>query len=120
MLQLFHFIIIDREDLPRSPEFVEKLKSYKRCEIVLHGLYHEDRNGEMDDFHSKSRGTCQEEIRAGLEIFEQVGIKTSVFVPPQWKLSGSSIEVLEKLGFSLAEMLLSHKDRQIMSLWSRN
>jgi predicted deacetylase len=103
-----------KEDLTRFPEFVDKLKSYKRCEIVLHGLYHEDRNGQMDDFHTKSRGTCQEEIRAGLEIIEQVGIKTSVFVPPQWKLSSGSIEVLEKLGFSLAEMqeeffLLSHK-----------
>src|SRR5437867_2992126 len=103
-----------KEDLTRFPEFVDKLKSYKLCEIVLHGLYHEDRNGQMDDFHTKSRGTCQEEIRAGLEIIEQVGIKTIVFVPPQWKLSSGSIEVLEKLGFSLAEMqeeffLLSHK-----------
>jgi predicted deacetylase len=47
-------------------------------------------------------------------MFEQVGLKTSVFVSPQWKLSSDSIEVLEKLGFSLAEMqeeyfLLSHK-----------
>ena len=102
------------EDLPRFPEFVDKLKSYKRCEIVLHGLYHEDRNGQMDDFHTKSRGTTEEEIRAGLDIFEQVGIKTSVFVPPQWKLSSGSIEVLEKLGFALAEkqeefFLLSQK-----------
>ena len=53
-----------KEDLPRFPEFVDKLKSYKRCEIVLHGLYHEDRNGQMDDFHTKSRGTTEEEIRA--------------------------------------------------------
>ena len=103
-----------KEDLTKFPEFVDKLKSYKRCETVLHGLYHEDRNGQMDDFHTKSSGTCQEEIRAGLEIIEQVGIKTIVFVPPQWKLSSGSIEVLEKLGFSLAEMqeeffLLSHK-----------
>ena len=43
-------------------------------------------------------------MRAGLEIFEQVGIKTGVFIPPQWKLSSDSIEVLEKLGFGLAEM----------------
>jgi hypothetical protein len=103
-----------KEDLPRFPEFVDKLKSYKRCEIVLHGLYHEDRNGQMDDFHTKSRGTTEEEIRAGLDIFEQVGIKTSVFVPPQWKLSSGCIEVLEKLGFALAEkqeefFLLSQK-----------
>ncbi|HEY7080340.1 MAG TPA: DUF2334 domain-containing protein [Nitrososphaeraceae archaeon] len=102
------------EDLSRFPDFVDKLKSYKRCEIVLHGLYHEDRNGQMDDFHTKSKGTTEEELRAGLNIFEQVGIKTGVFIPPQWKLSSDSIEVLEKLGFSLAEMqeeffLLSHK-----------
>ena len=102
------------EDLSRFPEFVDKVKSYKRCEIVLHGLYHEDRNGQMDDFHTKSMGTTEEEIRAGLDIFEQVGIKTNVFVPPQWKLSSGSIEVLEKLGFGLAEMqeeffLLSQK-----------
>ncbi len=102
------------EDLSRFPDFVDKLKSYKRCEIVLHGLYHEDRNGHMDDFHTKSKGTTEEELRAGLDIFEQVGIKTGVFIPPQWKLSSDSIEVLEKLGFSLAEMqeeffLLSHK-----------
>ena len=101
------------EDLGRFPEFVDKLKSYKRCEIVLHGLYHEDRNGQMDDFHARSKATTEAEIRAGLEIFEQVGIKTNVFVPPQWKLSSGSIEVLQKLGFSLAEMqeeffLLSH------------
>jgi predicted deacetylase len=92
------------EDLPRFPEFVDKIKSYKRCEIVLHGLYHEDRDGQMDDFHTKSKAATEEEIRAGLEIFEQIGVKTRVFIPPQWKLNNSSIEVLQKLGFSLAEM----------------
>ena len=102
------------EDLSRFPEFVDKLKSYKRCEIVLHGLYHEDRNGQMDDFHTKPKATTKEELRAALNILEQIGIKTSVFIPPQWKLSNSSIEVLEELRFILAEMqeeyfLLSHK-----------
>jgi len=48
------------EDLPRFPEFVEKVKSYKRCEIVLHGLYHEDRNGQMDDFDTKPKATSEE------------------------------------------------------------
>lgn len=103
-----------KQDLSRFPEFVDKLKSYKRCEKVLHGLYHEDRNGQMDDFHTKPRGTCQEEIGIGLEIIKQVGIKTNVFVPPQWKLSRLAIEQLELLGFGLAEiqeefLLLSHK-----------
>ena len=50
---------------------------------------------------------------AALEIFQEVGIKSNVFVPPQWKLSRGCIEVLGKLGFGLAEMqeeflLLSH------------
>ena len=61
----------------------------------------------------RSRRELQK-IRASLEIFEQIGLRTSIFIPPQWKLSSGSIEVLEKLRFSLAEMqeeffLLSHK-----------
>src|SRR5690348_5242977 len=45
----------EKEDLPRFPEFVEEIKSYKRCEIALHGLYHERRNGEFDNFHSVTK-----------------------------------------------------------------
>jgi peptidoglycan/xylan/chitin deacetylase (PgdA/CDA1 family) len=104
----------ERQDLPRFPEFVHKIKSCKGCEIVLHGFYHEDRNGQFDDFFYKTEAAAEEEIRAGIEIFQEIGIKTSVFIPPAWKLNVSSVKVLEKLGFSLAEMqeeflLLSHK-----------
>lgn len=103
-----------KEDLPKFPEFVDKLKSLDNTEIVLHGLYHEDHNGEFDDFFNKTKGAAEEEIRAALEIFQEVGIRSNVFVPPQWKLSGSCIEVLGKLGFGLAEVqeeffLLSNK-----------
>jgi len=38
-----------------------------------------------------------------LEIFHEIGINTNVFIPPAWKLNNSSIKVLEKLGFKLAE-----------------
>jgi len=103
-----------KEDLPRFPEFVNKLKSLENAEIVLHSLYHEDRNGVFDDFFHKTKAATEEEIRAALEIFQEVGIKSNVFVPPQWKLCRGCIEVLGKLGFGLAEMqeeffLLSHK-----------
>jgi predicted deacetylase len=103
-----------KEDLPRFPEFVNKLKSLDNTEIVLHGLYHEDRNGVFDDFSDKTKAAAEEEIRAGLEIFQEVRIKSNVFVPPQWKLCTGCIEVLWKLGFGLAEMqeeflLLSHR-----------
>jgi predicted deacetylase len=94
----------EKQDLPCFPEFVDKIKSCKRCEIDLHGLYHEDRNGKFDNFHTVTKAVAEEEIRAGLEIFQEIGIKPNVFVPPSWKLNDSSIEVLEKLGFRLAEM----------------
>ena len=49
----------EKEDLPRFPEFVDKIKSYKEFEIVLHGLYHEDRNGQFDDFLYKTEAVCR-------------------------------------------------------------
>ena len=104
----------EKQDLPRFPEFVKRIKSCNQCEIALHGLYHEDRNGKFDDFHTVTKAAAEEEIRAGLEIFEEIGIKSNVFIPPAWKLNDSSIKVLEKLGFILTEIqeefiLLSNK-----------
>ena len=93
----------EKQDLPRFPEFVDKIKSYKNCEIVLHGLYHEMKNGQFDDFHTVEEADAEEQILAGLEIFHEIGINTRVFIPPAWKLNNSSIKVLEKLGFKLAE-----------------
>jgi predicted deacetylase len=93
----------EKQDLPRFPEFVDKIKSYKKCQIVLHGLYHEKKNGQFDNFHGTTRSDAEERIRAGLEIFHEIGINTNVFIPPAWKLNNSSIKVLEKLGFKLAE-----------------
>ena len=93
----------EKQDLPRFPEFVDKIKSYKGCQIVLHGLFHELKNGQFDDLHNTTKADAEEQIRAGLEIFHEIGINTNVFIPPAWKLNNSSIKVLEKLGFKLAE-----------------
>src|ERR671932_1909769 len=41
----------EKQDLPRFPEFVDKIKSYKNCQIILYGLYHELKNGQFDNFH---------------------------------------------------------------------
>ena len=93
----------EKQDLPRFPEFVDKIKSYKNCQIVLHGLYHELKNGQFDNFHDTKEADAEEQIRAGLEIFHEIGIETKVFIPPAWRLNNSSIKVLEKLEFKLAE-----------------
>jgi predicted deacetylase len=81
---------------------------------ALHGLYHEDKNGQFDDFRKTTKAAAEEEKRAGLEIFQEIEKMPNVFVPPAWKLNNSSIEVFEKLGFDLAEtqeefILLSDK-----------
>src|SRR5919201_1097837 len=93
----------EKQDLPRFPEFVDKIKSYKNCQIVLHGLYHELKNGQFDNFHDTKEADAEVQIRAGLEIFHEIGIETKVFIPPAWRLNNSSIKVLEKLEFKLAE-----------------
>ena len=103
----------EKQDLRSYPEFVDKIKSCKGCEIALHGLYHEDKNGQFDDY-TMTKATTEEEIRTGLQIFEEIGIKPNVFIPPAWKLNNIFIGVLEKLGFGLAELqeeflLLSNK-----------
>ena len=61
------------------------------------------KNGQFDNFHETTEADAEEQIRAGIEIFHEIGIKTNVFIPPAWKLNNSSIKVLEKLGFKLAE-----------------
>ena len=59
----------EKQDLPSFPEFVDKIRSCKkRCEIALHGLYHENRNGQFDDFHTVTKAAAEEEIRAGRDI----------------------------------------------------
>jgi predicted deacetylase len=94
----------EKQNLPGFPEFVDKIKSWKGCEIALHGLYHKNKNGQFDDFHRVTKASAEEEIRAGLEIFQEIGIKPNVFIPPAWKLNDNSVKVLEKLGFILAKM----------------
>src|SRR5665648_552737 len=64
----------EKQDLTSFPEFVKKIKSYEECEIVLHGLYHERSSGKFDNFHAVTKACAEEEIRAGLEIFQEVGI----------------------------------------------
>ena len=110
----------EEQDLHRFPEFVDNIKSYKNCQIVLHGLYHELKNGQFDNFHDTKEADAEEQIRAGLEIFHEIGIETNVFIPPAWKLNNSSIKVLEKLGFKLAEekeeYLLLYSQRELKKI----
>ena len=57
----------EKQDLPRFLGFVDKIESCKG-EIVLHGLYHENRRGFCDDLLTRTEA-ASEEIRAGLVGF---------------------------------------------------
>jgi hypothetical protein len=39
-----------------------------------------------------------------LEIFQEVKIKTNVFISPAWKPNDASLEILEKLGFEFSKL----------------
>lgn len=91
------------QDLPRFSKFVEEIKSC-RAEIALHGLYHETRRRQIDNFGTSTKATAEQEIRAGLHIFQEVGLDPTVFIPPCWQLNINSIETLAKLKFRLTEI----------------
>jgi predicted deacetylase len=90
------------QDLPRFSKFVEEIK-HCRAEIALHGLYHETRS-QIDNFGTSTKATAEQEIRAGLHIFQEVGLDPTIFVPPCWQLNTNSIETLAKLKFRLTEI----------------
>ena len=37
---------------------------------ALHGLYHKNRNGQLDDFYKSTKADAEEEIRTGLREIE--------------------------------------------------
>src|SRR5919197_3847610 len=68
LVPFFH----EKQDLPRFPRFVKEIKSYKHCEIALHGLYHEDRNQRFDDFHTITKAAAKRRYVQGLRYFKKL------------------------------------------------
>jgi predicted deacetylase len=62
----------------------------QRMRIVLHGFIMKIEMASLMIFSIKQKHLLN---RTGLEIFQEIGIKTSVFIPPAWKLNDSSIKV---------------------------
>ena len=94
----------EEQNLTNYPEFVEKIKSYSALEIALHGLYHNDKKGNLDDFHARSKQQSEVEIKSGLQILIDAGFNSiKTFVPPSWYLNVESLQILEDLEFKVAE-----------------
>ena len=83
-------------------KWLEKVKSYK-WPIALHGLYHEDEKGNIEDFHNFDFNRASQDLEEGMNIFIKSGITTDVFIPPTWAVNKHAIDALVSTSFSLVE-----------------
>lgn len=97
-----------KESIITRDNFMVNISKYLQKDrpiIALHGLYHEYRNC-IEDFHTLTTGETRDEIAKGLSIFEQIALpKPSVFIPPAWHVSLSTLEALQQMAFKIAESM---------------
>jgi predicted deacetylase len=88
-------------DIRKNSDLIKIIKSYNQP-IALHGLYHEH-NGNPEEFHDLSMKDTESEIKKGINILDEMQIKTDVFIPPTWTVTKQTMEVLSNLGFNIIE-----------------
>jgi hypothetical protein len=81
---LVHFFN-NKQDLPRFANFINKIRKCKG-KIALHRLYHEKRNGQLDDFRTRSTAIVEVENRAGPKIFQESGISNPNVIQRIYKI----------------------------------
>jgi predicted deacetylase len=102
-------------DLRKNIEWLKEVFQYEQS-AALHGLYHEDQNGKIEDFHNFDFNRALKDMRDGLEVFYKAGLRTDIFVPPAWAVNKNTIEATLQLGLTMAEtdqeiLLLKNKTR---------
>jgi predicted deacetylase len=103
----FNFALIpchnedDSNDLRNNPDMVKEIKDYKQ-DIALHGLFHEHK-GDLEEFRELSLNEARDEIKKGLDIFSQIGVRTDVFIPPTWTINKDTMDALRELHFNIVE-----------------
>jgi predicted deacetylase len=102
-------------DLRNNIEWLKSVLQYRQP-VTLHGLYHEDESGKIEDFHNFDFNRALKDIREGLQVFSDAGLRTSTFMPPAWTVNVNTINAILQLGLSAAEadeevLLLKNKLR---------
>ncbi|MEN3028058.1 MAG: polysaccharide deacetylase family protein [Aquificaceae bacterium] len=95
-----------RAPLAEDRELVSLIKS-TGGEVLLHGYTHKGNKRFQDLLWTDGEGEfggldlreTYERVRAGLELFEYLGLKTEFFVPPAWIGNPYLEDVLYSLGF---------------------
>jgi predicted deacetylase len=104
----FNFAIIprfkqkDENAITNNIKWLERIMEYNQP-IALHGLYHEDQDGKIEDFHNFDLKKAQEDLKKGIDIFVEAGITSNIFIPPTWAVNKYTIDAMLYMGFSLAE-----------------
>ena len=57
----------------------------------------------MEEFRDLTLEDAQAEIKKGMEILQDVGISTDIFVPPTWTINKETIDALSQLQFNIVE-----------------
>ncbi|MEO9320424.1 MAG: DUF2334 domain-containing protein [Nitrososphaera sp.] len=92
----------EKFDISNNQRWLGSILSYNQP-VVLHGLYHEDVQGNIEDFHNFSYVAAVDHLRKGQAILSKSGITPGVFVPPTWAVNKYTIDALQQTGFSLVE-----------------
>jgi predicted deacetylase len=62
---------------------------------------------------------AKHDIKKGMEILEESGIRTEIFIPPTWAINKYTMDVLIELGFNLTEtekeILILHKNTRLQT-----
>ncbi|HZT35928.1 MAG TPA: DUF2334 domain-containing protein [Nitrososphaera sp.] len=116
---------IAENEIGNNLDWLERILDYGQP-IVLHGLFHEDKAGKVEDFHNFTFEEAMDHLKAGLAMFSKAGLSTNVFIPPTWAVNKYTIDALNRSGFSVVEtdeeiLLLSKNTRLHCSIlnWDR-
>lgn len=102
-------------ELQNNIDWLKSINGYEQP-MALHGLYHEDENGNIENYHNFDYHKALRDMREGLNIFARVGLKTDIFIPPAWKVNVDTIKAALNLELPIAEtdeelLLLMNKTR---------
>lgn len=91
-----------QNDISNNQKWLKQILDYDQ-DIMLHGLYHEDKSGKIEDFHNYAYEDARDHLDKGAEIFSKADIKTDAFIPPTWAVNKSALDALISTGFAYVE-----------------
>jgi predicted deacetylase len=103
-------------DIDNNMEWVGRIRDYRQT-VILHGFYHEDDSGNIEDFHNYTYDEAIAHLKSGMDIMTKANLSTDIYIPPAWDVNKDTIEALVDNGFSLVEtsdeIVLTNKNARL-------